>query len=109
MYPFIVAFTHLIRPIQRGFAFKLVSENLKEESEMRDGAADIVLQRRVNEMARQALYDGNVEVLNKLVQMSQNGESKDKEIINSALKKAASELIRTETETNLIDPESNGI
>jgi hypothetical protein len=97
MYPFIVAFTRLIRPIQRGFAFKLVSEILKEESEvfyMRDGAADIVLQRRVNEMARQALYDGNVEVLNKLVQISQNGESKDKEIINSALKKAASELIR---------------
>jgi hypothetical protein len=110
LYSFMVAFTRQINPTRRGFAFKLVSEKFNEESEvfyMRDGVADILKKRRFNELARQALIDRDVEVLNQLAQMSQKGDSKDKEFIDSAIKKAASELIQTQTETNLIDSESN--
>jgi hypothetical protein len=105
-----VALTRRIKATQRGFAFKLVSEEFNEESMvfyMRDGVADVFVERRFNEMARKAVIGGNVEVLNQLAQMSQNGDSKDKEFIDSAIKKAASELIQTQTETNLIDSESN--
>jgi hypothetical protein len=103
LYPFMLAFTFQIKPTRKGFAFKLVSEENKEESElfyMRDGIADVLHKRRIYEMARQALIEGKAEILDQLAKMSHEN---DKEIIDRALKTAAGELFKIKTSPNLID------